>query len=320
MSAESVTPLRRFINFIDSDYFEGDAEVIRNQPERMEWGRLIPFVMLHLGCLGVIWTGWSWVAVATAVALYFGRMFLITGFYHRYFSHKTFHISRAGQFIAAFLGLTCTQRGPLWWAWVHRHHHKHSDEQEDFHSPGMQGFMWAHVGWLTSSGNFPTDYSKIKDLAKYPELVFLNRFDLIGPVFLAVVMLGWGWLLQTFLPALGTSPLQMLVWGFFISTTFLFHGTCFINSLAHVLGKRRYDTKDDSRNSMILAFITLGEGWHNNHHRYQASARQGFYWWEIDPTFYALKALSWLGVIKNLRPVPESAYHEDGHIGGRVQA
>lgn len=320
MSAESVTPLRRFINFIDSDYFVGDAEVIRNQPERMEWGRLIPFVMLHLGCLGVIWTGWSWVAVATAVALYFGRMFLITGFYHRYFSHKTFHISRAGQFIAAFLGLTCTQRGPLWWAWVHRHHHKHSDELEDFHSPGMQGFMWAHVGWLTSSGNFPTDYSKIKDLAKYPELVFLNRFDLIGPVLLAMVMLGWGWLLQTFLPALGTSPLQMLVWGFFISTTFLFHGTCFINSLAHVLGKRRYDTKDDSRNSMILAFITLGEGWHNNHHRYQASARQGFYWWEIDPTFYALKALSWLGVIKNLRPVPESAYHEDGHIGGRVQA
>ncbi|MFM8656252.1 MAG: fatty acid desaturase [Chthoniobacterales bacterium] len=137
MSA-TASPLRRLVNFIDSDYFVGDPEVIRNQPERMEWSRLVPFAILHLGCLGVIWTGWSWIAVATAVFLYFARMFLITGFYHRYFSHKTFQISRVGQFIAAFLGLTCTQRGPLWWAWVHRHHHKHSDEEEDFHSPGVQ--------------------------------------------------------------------------------------------------------------------------------------------------------------------------------------
>jgi stearoyl-CoA desaturase (delta-9 desaturase) len=301
MSA-SASPLRRLINFIDSDYFVGDPEVIRNQPERMEWRRLVPFIILHVGCLGVIWTGWSWVAVATAAVLYLARMFLITGFYHRYFSHKTFQISRAGQFIAAFLGLTCTQRGPLWWAWVHRHHHKHSDEEEDFHSPGVQGFLWSHV------------------LAKYPELVFLNRFDLIGPVFLALVMLGWGWLLQSLFPSLGTSPAQMLIWGFFISTTFLFHGTSCINSLAHVLGKKRYDTHDDSRNSMILAFVTLGEGWHNNHHRYQAAARQGFYWWEFDPTYYMLKLLSLLGVIRNLRPVPESAYREEEQIGGRAAA
>jgi stearoyl-CoA desaturase (delta-9 desaturase) len=133
-------------------------------------------------------------------------------------------------------------------------------------------------------------------------------------------MLGWGWLLQAFFPALGATPLQMLVWGFFISTTLLFHGTSCINSLAHVLGRKRYETHDDSRNSMILAFITLGEGWHNNHHRYQAAARQGFYWWEFDPTYYMLKVLSWFGIIKNLRPVPESAYREEEHIGGRVSA
>jgi stearoyl-CoA desaturase (delta-9 desaturase) len=247
-------------------------------------------------------------------------MFLVTGFYHRYFSHKTFQTSRPVQFLAAFLGLTCTQRGPLWWAWVHRHHHKHSDEQGDFHSPAMQGFWWAHIGWLTSSCNFPTDYSKIKDLAKYRELVFLNRFDLIGPIFLALVMLGWGALLQFAAPSLGTSPLQMLVWGFFISTTLLFHGTCCINSLAHVLGRRRYDTKDDSRNSMILAFITLGEGWHNNHHRHQAAARQGFFWWEFDPTYYMLKLLSWTGLIWNLRPVPESAYREAEEAGRQAAA
>ncbi len=303
-----ISPLRRVINFFDSDYFEGDPEIIRNQPERMEWGRLIPFLALHLGCFGALWTGWSWAAVGTAVFLYFSRMFFVTGFYHRYFSHKTFQISRAGQFVAAFLGLTCAQRGPLWWAWVHRHHHKHSDEAEDFHSPVVQGFFWAHLGWITSSCNFPTDYSKIKDLAKYPELVFLNRFDLLGPLFLIVAMLGWGWVLQAFLPALGTSPAQMLVWGFFISTTFLFHGTSCINSLAHVLGRRRYQTKDDSRNSMILALITLGEGWHNNHHRYHGSARQGFYWWEFDPTFYLLKILARCGIVSNLRPVPPSVY------------
>jgi len=184
----------------------------------------------------------------------------------------------------------------------------------------VQGFLWSHIGWITSSCNFPTDYSKIKDLARYPELVFLNRFDLIGPFFLAFIMLGWGWLLQAFFPALGTSPAQMLIWGFFISTTFLFHGTSCINSLAHVLGRKRYDTHDDSRNSFILSIITMGEGWHNNHHRYQAAARQGFYWWEFDPTYYLLKLLSWLGIIKNLRPVPESAYREEEHIGGRVSA
>jgi len=318
MSASVVSPFRRFINFVDSDHFVGDPAVIRNQPERMEWSRLVPFIILHLGCLGVFWTGASWVAVGTAVFLYFSRMFLITGFYHRYFSHKTFQISRAGQFIAAFLGLTCTQRGPLWWAWVHRHHHKHSDEEEDFHSPGVQGFFWAHVGWITSSCNFPTDYSRIKDLAKYPELVFLNRFDLIGPLFLAFITLGWGWLLQSFFPSLGTSPGQMLVWGFFISTSLLFHGTSCINSLAHVLGRKRYETHDDSRNSFILSLITMGEGWHNNHHRYQAAARQGFYWWEFDPTYYLLKLLSWLGVVRNLRPVPDSAYREEEQVGERA--
>ncbi len=306
----AASPFRRFINLLDSDYFEGDPEVIRHQPERMEWKRAVPFIILHFGCLGVIWTGWSWAAVTTAVFLYFARMFMITGFYHRYFSHKTFQMSRAAQFIFAFLGITAVQRGPLWWAWVHRHHHKHSDEEGDFHSPGMQGFLWAHIGWITSSCNFPTDYSKVRDLAKYPELVFLNRFDLIGPVFLAVIMLLWGWGLQWFFPALGTSPAQMLVWGFFISSTLLFHGTACINSLAHVLGRRRYNTGDDSRNSMILALITLGEGWHNNHHRHMSVARQGFYWWEWDPTYYLLKGLSCLGIIHHLRPVPASAYRE----------
>jgi stearoyl-CoA desaturase (delta-9 desaturase) len=165
---------------------------------------------------------------------------------------------------------------------------------------------------MTSSRNFPTDYSRVKDLAKFPELVFLNRFDLLVPIVFASALYVFGEMLRHFAPALGTSGAQMLVWGFFISTVALLHATLCVNSLAHTFGRRRYDTDDDSRNSFLLALVTLGEGWHNNHHRHMSSVRQGFFWWEIDITFYLLKMLSWTGVIWNLRTVPESVYDEAG--------
>ena len=265
---------------------------------------------MHLGCLGVIWVGWSPVAVIVAVILYLARMFAITAFYHRYFSHRTFHTSRFGQFLFAIFGNCAIQRGALWWAAVHRHHHKHSDHEEDIHSPGIRGFVWAHIGWMTSSRNFPTDYSLVPDLAKYPELVFLNRFDLIVPAIYGAAVFGLGAMLNALFPSLGTSGWQMLVWGFFISTVFLLHGTLFINSLAHTFGRRRFETADDSRNSFLLALITLGEGWHNNHHHYMSSARQGFFWWEIDITYYLLRLLSAFGLIWNVRQVPKIVYDE----------
>ena len=296
--------------WFDSDYFPEGAEAVRERPNRFELRRCLPFLFTHLGCVGVFLVGWSWTAVAIATALYIVRMFAITGFYHRYFSHRTFQTSRAGQFVFAVLGNAAVQRGALWWAAVHRHHHKHSDREDDVHSPGLKGFWWAHIGWMTSSKNFPTDYRAVHDLAKYPELVFLNRFDLVVPACLAALLFALGEFLRHFAPALGTSGAQLFVWGFFISTVVLLHGTLFINSLAHVVGKRRFDTGDDSRNSLLLALITLGEGWHNNHHRYMAAARQGFYWWEIDLTYYGLKALSWTGLIWNLRPVPIAIYEE----------
>ena len=303
------------VNFLDSDYFPLGAERTRALPENMEWGRALPFVLLHLGCLGVLWTGWSPAAVAACALLYVVRMFFVTGIYHRYFCHKAYRVSRPVQFLFALLGLTCVQRGALWWAAVHRHHHAHSDEETDIHSPRRQGFLWAHIGWMTSSRNFPTDYSLVPDLAKFPELVFLNRFDLIGPLFLGLATYATGAFLGAGYPELHTSGPQMLVWGGFISTVLLFHGTCCINSLAHVFGKPRYDTGDDSRNSFLLAVITLGEGWHNNHHRYQSSARQGFFWWEIDPTYYILRALAALRIISGLKRVPEGAYREENTLG-----
>ena len=242
-------------------------------------------------CLGVFFVGWHPEAVAVAIALYLVRMFAITGFYHRYFSHRTFRASRPVQFILALVGSSATQRGPLWWAAHHRKHHRYSDTELDVHSPRQHGFWWSHMGWITSAENFPTDLREVRDFARYPELRWLDRFDILVPVLLATTLF-----------LIGGAP--WLIWGYFVSTVALFHGTSLINSLAHRMGRRRYDTGDDSRNSLVLALVTLGEGWHNNHHKYPGAARQGFFWWEIDITYYGLVLLQWLRVIRDLRPVP----------------
>ncbi len=302
--------MKALVQWFDSDFGSESLVEARAQADRVDLGRSTAFVLLHGVCLGVFWVGWSWTAVAVAVALYWIRMFAITGFYHRYFSHRSFQTSRGMQFLFAVLGSSAIQRGPLWWAAHHRHHHQHSDEEPDTHSPRQHGFWWAHMGWITSPRNFPTDYSRVKDLARYPELVFLNRFDALVPLLLGATLYGAGAWLERAHPDLGTSGGQLLIWGF-ISTVVLFHCTCFINSLAHVFGRQRFATGDTSRNSLLLALLTLGEGWHNNHHHYMHSTRQGFYWWEIDLTYYGLKALSWTGLIWDLRPVPAEVLAKD---------
>lgn len=274
-------------------------------PPKVDWVRSVPFIVLHMMCLGVIWVGWSWTAVAVAVGFYYIRMFAITGWYHRYFSHRTFKTTRTVQFLFALLGGTCTQRGPLWWAGHHRHHHIFSDQPEDVHSPRQGGFWWSHMGWIMSQTFYAPRLKGIADFAKFPELRFLDRFDVLVPVLTGFGMFGLGKLLEATAPGLGTNGPQMLIWGYFISTVALFHGTCTINSLSHVYGSQRYETGDDSRNNFFLALITMGEGWHNNHHYYPASTRQGFYWWEVDMTYYCLKGLEWLGLIWDVRGVPD---------------
>ncbi|MGE3724893.1 MAG: acyl-CoA desaturase [Candidatus Sericytochromatia bacterium] len=262
------------------------------------------FILMHLACLGAFFVGVSPVAVAMAVALYLIRMFAITAFYHRYFSHRAFKTSRWAQFLFGFLGATSAQQGPLWWAEKHRHHHKYSDMPEDLHSPLQSGFFMSHIGWVPLLKNVGTDYRKIPDLAKFPELVWLDKNHILPPVILAGSLWGLGSVLEHFWPALGSNGMQMLVWGFFVSTVVLYHGTFTINSLCHVWGSRRYATKDDSRNNFWLALITLGEGWHNNHHYYATSARQGFFWWEIDISYYLLRLLGVLGIVWDFKQVP----------------
>ena len=286
-------------------WFDSNANIaVDNNPEKIEFLRILPFILLHLACFTVFFVGFSATALIIAVLLYALRMFAITGFYHRYFAHKAFKTSRFVQFIFAFLAASSAQRGPLWWASHHRHHHANSDKPEDSHSPVQRGFFWSHISWFLTNKNFNSKNERVKDLLVYPELKFLDRFDVIAPLFLAVSLYALGAALEIYAPHLQTSGLQLLVWGFVISTVVLYHMTFTVNSLAHVWGKRRFNTSDQSRNNSLIALLTLGEGWHNNHHHFPSAARQGFYWWEIDLTYYGLKILSALGLIWDLRKVP----------------
>ncbi len=307
LPAESVPNLLRragatMLRWFDTRHaVESDAA----RADRIDWLRVLPFIAMHLACIGVFWVGFSWLALATALTLYALRMFAITGFYHRYFSHKSFRTSRPVQFLFALVGAASVQRGPLWWAAHHRHHHRHADTDLDIHSP-RHGFLRSHMGWFMTPRSFGTNFDAIKDLAKYPELRWLDRFDILVPVALATALFALGIVLKNAWPELHTSGPQLLVWGFFVSTVVLFHVTVTINSLAHRWGTRRYATGDDSRNNWLLALLTFGEGWHNNHHHYPGSARQGFVWWEYDFTYYGLRVLALLGLVRDLRTVPAS--------------
>ncbi len=270
----------------------------------------IGFVGIHVVSLLVFVVGFSWTALAACIFLYVLRMFAVTAGYHRYFAHRTFKTTRTFQFILGAIGAMSLQNGPLWWAAHHRTHHRYSDTEQDVHSPVTGGVWWAHVGWILSKRFSRYEPSLVRDLEQYPEIRWLNRYYIWFAVGMGVALFGLGELLASAAPHLGTNGFQLLIWGGFLSTTLLYHGTFTINSLAHMFGRRRFNTSDDSRNSFILALITLGEGWHNNHHRCLSSERQGFYWWEVDISHYILTMLSWVGLVWDLRTPPKKVYDE----------
>lgn len=276
----------------------------------MNAAKFAAFWLIHLGCVLVFWTGVSWAAFAVCIAMYVLRMFAITGGYHRYFSHRSYKTSRWFQFLLGFLGASSAQKGPIWWASHHRHHHQYSDTEHDVHPPRIYGLWYAHVGWVLSSQFVRPRLELVKDFLRFPEIRLLDRFHLVPPTVLGLAMYGLGALCATYAPSLGTNGPQMFVWGFVVSTVLLYHGTFCINSLSHLIGSQRFKTGDDSRNNLVLALITLGEGWHNNHHRYPGSERQGFYWWEIDITHYILKGLEKIGLVWDLREPPQRIYEE----------
>jgi stearoyl-CoA desaturase (Delta-9 desaturase) len=265
----------------------------------------IPFILVHLAAIGVFWSGFTATSVVMCIGFYFLRMWALTAGFHRYFSHRTYKTSRVFQFFLAFLGQTSAQRGVLWWSAIHRHHHRHSDTPLDAHSPVHNGFWFSHVGWIFSPQKNQADYSTVEDLSKYPELRFIDRHAYWPAGILGVICYlidGWSGFFV----------------GFVLSTVLLYHGVFSINSLAHVVGKKRYLTADESRNNWWLALITMGEGWHNNHHHYQSSTRQGFFWWEVDFSYYVLKVLSWFGLVWDLREPPPQVVLGEARLGRKV--
>lgn len=267
----------------------------------------ISFLIVHLLPLAAIWTGATFFDWMVCVFLYVFRMFWITGGYHRYFAHKSYKTSRWFQFVIAFMAQTSAQKGALWWAAHHRHHHRHSDTPADPHSMKIYGFWYSHIGWIIGPDFKATDYKTIGDYARYPELVWLNKHYLVPPVLLALGVTALGAYVNGGSVALmfTSAGMSTLLIGFFLSTVILYHATFSINSIMHKVGTQRYESNDESRNSVWLALLTLGEGWHNNHHYYETAGRQGFFWWEVDITYYVLKSFEKLGLIWEVKGVPD---------------
>jgi stearoyl-CoA desaturase (delta-9 desaturase) len=272
----------------------------RTPDEHVNWKASIPFLLVHvLAVAGTLWFGITLKSLILFVVLVWGRVWFITAGYHRYFAHRTYKTNRAFQLFLAVGGAMCVQKGPLWWAGHHRNHHRYSDTDVDVHSP-LRGFWWSHVGWILCDKYKDAPIDKIRDFAKYPELRFVEKHQAWFPWILGFA----SWFIASW---------SGLFFSFFLGTVVLWHNTFLVNSLAHVMGRRRYVTDDTSRNSMLIAITTLGEGWHNNHHYYQASSRNGFMWWEIDVTYYGLKVLSWFGIVKDLK-VPTREILEGSRI------
>lgn len=301
--------LFRFVNAVTKLLFSSDASRKANHiPENnhIQWWRTVPFIILHVACFAVIWVGISRVAALLCLATYSLRIFSIGAVYHRYLAHRCYKMNRFWQFIMVFLATTSTQRGPLWWAAHHRHHHQHTDQHDDPHSPVQHSLLFSHMGWFFTEKNFYFDQNKIRDWLKFPELRWLDKYDYVPPLMMVVGLYFFGESLQASNPALQTSGWQCVVWGYVISTVLVFHATVSVNSICHRFGHRRYKTSDNSRNNVLLSLLTFGEGWHNNHHYYPMSVRQGFRWYEIDITYYCLIVLSWFGIVKELKVIPKS--------------
>lgn len=292
---------------------DGHALVgVDDDDQRIDWFRLTPFIIIHLALFSIVWTGIGGLALALAAVLYVVRMFAITAFYHRQLAHRSFACPRWLRFFGCLAANSSAQRGPLWWAAHHRAHHRHSDTPDDRHTPQHHGFLVSHVLWFCTRGAFRTRRELVPDLWAQWELRFLDRFDWLAPLLLAALC----YLFGEWAGSAGweTSGAQMLVVGFGLSTVACFHATFTINSLAHRWGSRRYPTRDDSRNNWLLALLTFGEGWHNNHHFYPASVRQGFRWYEIDATWYALRALAVMGLIRDMRGIPQRILDQPSRV------
>jgi stearoyl-CoA desaturase (delta-9 desaturase) len=255
-------------------------------------------LIMHSLALAGIWHfGWTWAAVAYAVFFYYARHFAIAGFFHRYFSHRSFKTSRGFQFFMACFGTMGGQKGPLSWATSHRLHHRYTEKPGDPHSPKVLGFGEAYIGWVLRKGALHTDMNLVKDFSAYPELVWVNRFHYLGPLLFLTFTALVGFVVETRFPALHTSQMQILVWGFLVSTLANAHSSMIVNTLCHLFGAKPHVTRDDSGNLWWLLPLSTGENWHNNHHAFPNRASAGIKWWEFDPIFWGILLLEKMGLV-----------------------
>ncbi len=262
---------------------------------------MVVMAAMHLGCLGVFYTGVSTPAIIVLVSSYFVRGLGITGGYHRLLAHRSFKTSRVVQFLFALAGCQCLEGGPLWWVSHHRSHHRDTETDKDIHSPKTKGFWQSHMGWMMTNGAFEEKGANTRDLHRFPELKFLQRYYVWVVLVQIGGLYGLGTVLNAFYPEWGTSGAQLVVWGFFVGTVLLWHATFMVNSVCHTWGSRDYDTDDASTNNFLVGLVAFGEGWHNNHHQFPLSARHGLLWWQIDMTWWLLRAMSALGLVSDLK-------------------
>ena len=262
--------------------------------------QVVLFWLIQASVVVVPVVSFRWSYVGLWAASHFIRAIGLTLAFHRYFAHRAFQMNRGARFIWTLVGTAAMQKGPLWWAGHHVNHHRYSDRDGDPHSPAINGFYYAHIGWFLNDARhdrLEASNPVIRDFSRAHEIAWLERYYFVPPLVFAIVCLAAG-------------GLPGLVWGFCLPTVTLAHATFAINTINHMFGSRRFQTRDESRNNPITAFFAAGEGWHNNHHRYQRAARNGFYWWEFDPTWYVIRAMSAVGLVWDVQRVPARVYAE----------
>ena len=219
-------------------------------------------------------------------------------------------MNRVARFVWTLIGTSAMQKGPLWWAGHHVNHHRFADREGDPHSPLVSGIYYAHVGWFLHDARhdrLAASNPVIRDFSGVPEIAWLERYYFVPPLMLVAGLYLLG-------------GLPWVVWGFCVPTVSLGHATFAINSVNHMFGSRRFDTLDESRNNVVTAVVAAGEGWHNNHHRYQRAARNGFYWWELDPTWYVIRLMELAGLAWAVQRVPSRIYKEARALKARRRA
>ena len=281
---------------------------IDTQHGRISWFIVLIVATITLLPFTALTTYVAWGSILLLLSSYALRVFCLTACYHRLLSHKAYKTSRVFRFIMTFICCTAMQGGPLWWASRHRHHHINSDQSNDRHSAEQFGFWHSHMLWFMYKENLRAEYHLVRDLYNAPELRLLERFWYVCPLVMVALLLGGGY----WVTGAWSGAWNAVVWGFCVPAFFVNHATYFVNSLTHLFGRVRYRTADSSRNNWLVAVTTFGEGWHNNHHRYAGSARQGHAWYELDITYMLLKVLSWLRIVRDLRPVPQRILAEGG--------